>query len=182
MGEESILRNETRRSIYRHIFNYPGVQFTVLKEIFGIPEGTLRYHLRYLERKERVRSSLVNGRRCYYTTDTNVVEGRGPPHGSPPLTDVQEKILKIVRRSSGITQKELCSETSLNRFTLMYNLKKLMSGGYVRRYNVGREVHYEYISRERLEREVLRRAAIDLLKGRIDEDTFEGIASRFEED
>ncbi|MGA1820215.1 MAG: hypothetical protein ACMUHU_04310 [Thermoplasmatota archaeon] len=177
-GEMDVRDNETRRSIYKHIINYPGVPFTVLKEIFGIPEGTLRYHLRYLERKKQVRSRLENGRRCYYSAER---AEEGAPILTPgriTLTSVQERVLSAVRKRDGTTQKVLCSLTGLNRFTLMYNLKKLISMGLVRQYTMGREVHYEYISRSRLEREILRRAAVDLLYGRIDEDTFEMIVER----
>ncbi|MBN1390579.1 MAG: winged helix DNA-binding protein [Candidatus Thermoplasmatota archaeon] len=176
--EDRILQNDIRRSIYKHIMKYPGVQFTVLKDIFGIPEGTLRYHIRYLERKKKVRSDMHEGRRCYYTVDPD----RTPLNATMKLSPVQERILNTVRKRRGITQKSLCEETSTNRFTLMYNLKKLVSYGLLRRYSKGREVHYQYISRRELDRQVLRRATIDLLNGRIDEDTFGRIADRFDED
>jgi len=181
-GEEVVLQNETRRSIYKHIINYPGVPFTVLKEIFGIPEGTLRYHLRYLERKKQVSSRIENGRRCYYSTVSGEETGVTKPSERTVLSPVQERVLSAVRKKDGLTQKELCSLTGLNRFTLMYNLKKLMSRGLVRQYANGREVHYEYISKARLDREILRRAAIDLLNGRIDEDVFERIAEKLGKD
>lgn len=181
MGDDTTIQNETRRSIYKHILNYPGVQFTVLKDIFGIPEGTLRYHLRYLERKDQVRSVVENGRRCFYAAGTSSSRISGLNESSQNLSPVQEQILKSVRKRKGITQRELCSLTKLNRFTLMYNIKKIISMGIIRTYKRGREVHYEYISPSTMKSEILRRATVDLLNGRIDEDTFEMIVEKIEE-
>lgn len=181
MGEDTFNQNETRMSIYKHIMNYPGVRFTVLKDIFGIPEGTLRYHLRYLERREQVRSTMEEGRRCYYSTDVSQKDVFISGQAQRKLSPAQDKIFKAIRNSPGISQKELCSATGLNRFTLMYNIKKLIYRGIVRRYQTGKTVHYEYISSSRLNHEILRRATVDLLNGRIDEDTFERIVSKIEE-
>lgn len=181
-GEDIFHYNETRRSIHKHIMNYPGVRFTVLKDIFGIPEGTLRYHLRYLERRKQIRSTMEDGRRCYYSVDMGRKDDVAGSYGRPKLSSTQEKIFKEIRKKPGISQKELCSATGLNRFTMMYNVKKLISLGIVRRYQTGKRVHYEYISSSMLNREILRRAAVDLLNGKIDEDTFERIISRLEGD
>jgi predicted transcriptional regulator len=182
MGDDTAIDNETRRSIYKHILNYPGVHFIVLKDIFGIPEGTLRYHLRYLEKKNRIISRIENGRRCFYASEARPSSKHNIRGEGGRLSEVQNRILKAVRKREGITQKELCSLTKLNRFTLMYNINKLISSGIVRSYKRGREIHYEYISDSRLKNEILRRAAIDLLNGRIDEEAFEKIASRLKED
>ncbi|MFW3145188.1 MAG: helix-turn-helix domain-containing protein [Thermoplasmatota archaeon] len=178
---DKVLGHDTRRAIFTHILLYPGVQFTVLKRIFDLTEGTLRYHLRYLEKNELIREELDEGKKTYYPCDRSFVpEGEKGSATSRESSKAKERLVNTIRRYPGIRQKDLAKRTRMNRFTLMYNVNKLISDGLVKKYYVGREVCYEYISRETLKREIIRRATIDLLNGKIREETYRRLMERLD--
>jgi predicted transcriptional regulator len=179
--EERLLVNPTRRNLYHHILAYPGVSLPVLKRVFGIPEGTLRYHLRHLEKGDRIRSQLRKGKRCFYPSGGSELEislGERVPGLS--LSRSQERILFAINRKPGIGQKDLSRAIDMNRFTLAYNIKHLMEAGLIMRWRDGKETRYRYLTKEELDLEIIRRASIDLLRGRISESTFRSLRRKIE--
>ena len=48
------LEHYLRKMIYNHIKEYPGVSFSTLKKVYDLNDSTLRYHLKYLERNEKI--------------------------------------------------------------------------------------------------------------------------------
>jgi len=181
--EERLLDNPTRRSLYHHILAYPGVSFTILRKVFSTPEGTLRYHLRQLEKGERISSRLRKGRRCFFPAEGSDLQislkDRAPDLSLSPS---QERILFTVNRRPGMDQKDLARTLGMNRFTLAYNINRLMEGGLIMRWRDGREIRYRYLSKKELDHEIIRRAAIDLLRGGISERTFNTIKKTVEMD
>lgn len=170
---QGIIGHETRRSIYLHISMYPGVRFVVLKKIFGLKDGTLRYHLNYLEKKNMIETRLEEGQKCYFRKEVGFLEDNNiPPTEVQSDRKKEVMILNVIKRHPGITQKELCKRSNLNRFTVIYNLRKLIDRGRIRVKREGRYVEYSYVSKVEMIKEIKRRAAIDLLKGRIDEDRY----------
>lgn len=156
-----------------HILSNPGVHFTELMTRFSLSEGTLRYHLHLLLKKDKIRSILHQGRRRYY-----------PPRyyeekiaWSMKMDDIrlnsdQRRILDIIVKEKKINQKDLSHATGTGRFRLRTIMKKLMDLGFVRSERTGREVKYMGTSREEIRRDVLRKLVSDLIKGRIDEETY----------
>jgi predicted transcriptional regulator len=180
--EDRVMGHHTRRSIFNHIEIYPGVSFTTLKNIYQMPDGTLRYHLHYLQRKGMVIARIRNGRRCYYPSDakhSNQVDPDGNLIGVP-LSDIQQRILHRIKSNPGSNQREICSLVRCSRFTFDYNIRTLLSLGLARKWKDGRYTRYEYIDQESLKKEILKRAAEDLLNGKIDEALFNRIRSRLE--
>jgi predicted transcriptional regulator len=182
--KESALDHETRKMIYNHITHYPGVAFSVLRDIFALPEGTLRYHLKYLERAESICSELEGGNRCYYPEKTetlmlNLVEGQGASH---KLTEIQKRILMIIKQNPGINQAELIKRTKLNRFTVNYNMKKFISLGLVRKFDDGGRVFYEYITDSVMRHEIMKSLIIKLLNNEIDEKMFNELKEKLVND
>jgi predicted transcriptional regulator len=181
-SKDRVLDNGKRRSIFNHITTYPGVSFVTLKKIYQVPDGTLRYHLRYLERNERILCRLMEGRRCYYPKD-RIRSDQIDPDGNligVPLTKVQQIILHRIKNDPGACQVEVCRQARCTRFTFNYNIKTLLELGLVRKWKDGRTTRYEYLDQETLKKEILRRAAEDLLTGKIDEVLFNRIRSRLE--
>ncbi len=181
--EERLLSNPTRRSLYHHILAYPGVSLPILKRVFGIPEGTLRYHLIQLEKGGKVRSRLRKGKRCFFPAEGSDLE-TSLKDRAPDLTlsKSQERILYTVNRRPGMDQKDLARNLSMNRFTLAYNINRLMEAGLIMRWRDGRKIRYRYLTRRELDHEILRRASIDLLRGRISERTFKIIKRNIDPD
>ena len=57
-----VSENYIRKLIHSHIVEYPGVSFSTLKKFYDLNDSTLRYHLNYLERAQRISANLENGK------------------------------------------------------------------------------------------------------------------------
>jgi predicted transcriptional regulator len=172
--DEVALENQIRKTLYNHIKEYPGVSFSKLKSFHELNEGTLRYHLNYLERAEKIRSKLEGGRLHYYPFASPVVKANSDDMNlrSHDLSQHQELILNAIKQNPGINQTELITKTSLKRHILTYNIAQLIDLGMVKKNNHVRTVSYEYIPNELLQYEMLKMLTIKLLKNEIDEQTF----------
>lgn len=63
--------NERREAIYREVAESPGRYIAALATSTGIPESTVRYHVRVLEDEGLVRSALIRGKRHCYLPGTD---------------------------------------------------------------------------------------------------------------
>jgi predicted transcriptional regulator len=175
---ESVLEHETRRMIFNHILAHPGVSFNILKKVFSLTDGTLRYHINYLERTEKITFGLEKGKRLYFPHQNAIpIPGGGgimnSDNGQPfKLSPAQEKLLNTIKFNPRISQKELIIRTGMKRFTVVNNLKKLLKFEIVKKTPNGKNVYYEYITNEQLKYEMLKGLVIKLLKKEIDEQTF----------
>jgi predicted transcriptional regulator len=173
---DASLKNETRKLIYNHIKSHPGVSFNILKSVLKINESTLRYHLNYLERSDKISLGSENGRRYYfpYPGKTYVIPKAEEPNSLSPykLSSTQEKIILAIQRNPKINQKDLVNITKINRITLSKNLKQLMDMCLVRKIPNGNSVNYEFLENKQLRYEILKRLIRKLLNNEIDEETF----------
>jgi predicted transcriptional regulator len=171
---EIALQNETRRMIYNHIAEHPGVSYKVLKKIYGIPDGTLRYHLDYLVRTEMIVNNRTNGKRIYYPTDPAKM-AKVSSDGSNKkikLNGVQRQLLMVIKDNPGINQKELTKKTRLNRFKIRNNVEKLIECGMVKKTMERNKACYDYISEGKMQYEIIKMLAMKLIDGEIDDETF----------
>jgi predicted transcriptional regulator len=173
-GGDTVFDHETRKMIYNHVLTYPGVSYLTLKNIYNLTAGTLRYHLEYLIKADRILVGIENGKRCYYPLKNDVVvsDQFGNRPSGYSLTKTQQKILNTIKQTPGITQKELIRKTNLSRFRVGYNINKFIELGFVKKSNNGKHVIYEYMTDELLKHEILLRLAMKLLNKEIDEKTF----------
>jgi len=143
--EKIMMSHRTRKMIYNHIKIYPGVSFGVLKIIFNLKDSTLRYHLQFLEKGNKIKSNLKNRKRYYYPNLNEILNDKNIKNERKllELTKIQNQILITIKRYPGISQKELIKKTYLNRFTLNYNLKKFINMGIIRKNKENRYVCYE---------------------------------------
>jgi predicted transcriptional regulator len=182
--QDLVLKNETRRMIYNHILEHPGVSFVVLKKVFGLPDGTLRYHIDYLKRAEKINISKENGKRIYYPCRLSYPQNSTSENGFEKynLNSVQESILDVLKLHSRLNQKELSRRTKLNRFKVRNNINKLMELGIVRKITNQNTVYYEYISEGQMQFEIAKALAIKLLNGEIDNKTFMELIAKLEKE
>jgi predicted transcriptional regulator len=181
---EVALENKIRKMIFTHILEYPGVSFSTLKKVYDLNDSTLRYHLNYLERAEKIRSQKENGKLHYYPYQSNQEISN---HGNinpkiQNLTTHQKQILNTIKQYPGINQTELITKTSLQRHILTYNISQLINMGIVRKFNNERNVCYEYITDDTLKYEMLKVLVIKLLNNEIDEQTFLKLKSKLKKD
>ncbi|UCH89618.1 MAG: MarR family transcriptional regulator [Thermoplasmata archaeon] len=175
MGSEDFaLENEKRRMIFNHINAYPGVSFNILKNIFELTDGALRYHLDYLEKNDKINCGLDKGVRCYYPNAGSVNVHRSPGETLElyKLTPRQEQVLDTIKLYPGINQKELVDRTRISRFQLSKEIKKLIDLNLVNKYQSERNVCYEFVPDEELKFKIIRRLVIKFIKNEIDEEKF----------
>ncbi len=185
MAAESLLENQTRRLIYDHILANPGVSFVVLKKVLNLNESTLRYHLNYLEKSEKISFGLEKDKRNYYaySGESHVIRKSEDTKEliTFELTNTQQRIITIIKQYPKINQKELSKKSRINRITLSRNLKKLMELCLVRKIPNGNKVMYEYLESEQLRYEILKRLLKKLLSKEIDEETFLDLKRQLDE-
>jgi predicted transcriptional regulator len=176
MEGESVFENTTRRMIYNHIYAHPGVTFLILKKVLNLNESTLRYHLNYLERSEKISFGLEKGKRYYYphSSAKQIVQKKEGISltNELELTNIQARIIDTIQKYPKLNQKELSKRTRVNRITLNRNLKILMDLCLVRKIPNGNMVLYEYMPNEQLRYEILKKLLKKLVRNEIDEETF----------
>ncbi len=185
MSKDNVaLENQIRKMIYTHIVEYPGVSFSKLKRFYDLNDGTLRYHLNYLERAEKITSKLEAGKLHYYPYARSVIDSNSTKINpkSHELTPHQELILNVIKQNPGINQTELITKTSLKRHILTYSISQLIDLGMVKKNNHERHVCYEYIPDELLQYEMLKMLTIRFLNNEIDEQTFLRLKSKLKKD
>ncbi len=175
--------HNTRKMIINHILTYPGVSFGTIKRVFNLPDGTLRYHLNYLESKNEIKSYLVGNNRCYYPIKKFIFDSKSKTDiRVHKLNDTQERLLDTVKRYPGITQKELIITAGLKRITVGNNIKKLIDFGIVRKEPNGRNMCYFYISDVELKERIRKRLITKFLNNEIDEQTFLALKRKLDKD
>jgi predicted transcriptional regulator len=167
--------------ILNHITAHPGVSFGVLKKVFNLADGTLRYHLNYLEGHQEIRTHFDGKNKCYYPVEKYIFDrGANGNVNISRLTTIQERLLDTIRRYPGITQKELIYRANLKRLTISNNMKKLVDFGVVRKEPNGRNICYYYISDLELQKKIKRRLIEKFLNYEIDERTFLALKGKLE--
>ena len=170
---ENALDHKTRKMIYNHIIAHPGVSYGIIKRTYDLTNGTLRYHLNYLERRNEIRSCFEERIKCYYPVENIIFNIRDDSElDTHQLNDTQELLLDIIQAHPGITQKEIVIKTDIKRFSVSTQLKRLIDFGVVRKQNDGRNTRYHYITDTELHKKVIKRLIMKLLNHEIDEQTF----------
>jgi predicted transcriptional regulator len=150
-----------KSQILNYIRVHPGESFVTIRAIFNIPDSTLRYHIRDLEKKGQIKSDIQ--KRIYFPIEQKAQSS---------LSDIQNKIIYKIKRQPGITQKELAKSTKLNRATIRYNINILLEKEIVSIEKIGKKIQHFYVYPEQLQKEKILRLITKLLLGKIDEETY----------
>ncbi len=162
-------RNRSKKrgqSIYKpmieaYISKHPGSSFSELRDIFQLPDSTIRYHLKDLEKKGKIISD--SNKRIYYPSK---------PEGERTLNKTQQQLSYAIKQHPGIIQKELSIITKIKPLTIRNNVPFLIEKEIIYTKKIGREVHYYYRSPEEIERIKMSRFVTKFLQRKIDEETF----------
>lgn len=172
------LRNNNRFQIYQKVSGKPGMTFSELMKLLNFKEGTLRYHMNFLQKKKLIRSTEQEGRKRYYSIDAPSIAITST---SPNITGVQGNILEIIENNQGINQKDLSRQIRKNRFLVAYHIQSLFDMGLIRRERIGKKVHYYRVSMDELKKRMILLLVDDLLSDTVDEKKFLELKEKVEE-
>lgn len=154
-------KNDIRPKIANYIRIHPGTPFKSIKTVFDLTDSTLRYHLKYLEKKGQIKSD--EDKRVYYPT-SHLKESE--------LTKIQLRLIQTIKKRPGITQKELAAKTKINRLTIRNNINVLIEKEMLSLIRMGKKIHHFYIYPEDLEKTKMLRLISKFLLDKIDEETY----------
>jgi predicted transcriptional regulator len=166
------LDHSTRSRLLDLIRREPGLSLMELVRSIGLAEGTLRYHLKYMERKDLIQSERIDGRKRYFSPETKhlkKVRRKGLEIG---LSGKQRRLMDLIGSNPGIDQKRLCRLSRFNRFVVSYHLDKFEKLGIVKKERSGRNVLYHKTDENELRRRIISAMVEDLSKGKMDEERF----------
>ena len=153
--------NDLRPIIANYVQLHPGSSFGDIQKIFDLSESTLRYYIRYLEKKGQIFSD--SKKRIYYPTDHK---------GKRSLNNTQMLLINSIKNHPGITQKELAAKTKINRLTIRKNINLLVENERITITRIGNEIHHFYIHPKELEKIKTLRLITKLVQDKIDEETY----------
>lgn len=175
------LEHKLRRSIYAYVTENPGVTYTRIKQMFSLTDSTLRYHLGYLGKHEKVSCKLENGKKCYYPEERARTIGEVAGMNEAAINKNQHGILQFLKEHPGASRHDLQSRLHLEKDAVAYNLRRLSEQRVIWKKRRGRDTVYEVITQDRLKKEMLAILMERFLNGEIDEKRFLELKKRLDE-
>jgi len=115
----------------------PGEHFNAIKRALDLNIGTATYHLDVLSRSGLVTSRQDGIYKRFYPTNVPI-----PPSDGGGISEVQQRVLTVIKDSPGITQKEIARLFGIRQSTLNYQVSRLEERGLISSEKRGRHVHY----------------------------------------
>ncbi len=133
--KEDILDQFVRGQIYAIIKTNPGIHYNKIMEKIDVKNGTLSYHLHMLEKTDMIKSRKEGFRyRAFYPSNIKF-----PKNERYRLTELQTKIIDIIKSEEGVTQKLIAEKLKEKPQTISYNLKVLQQADLVKMNKKGRK-------------------------------------------
>jgi len=129
--KEKALDSFTRGKIYGAILMEPGISYNVLKEMTGVGNGNLAYHLKVLERTGYVVIRRDGFYKRFYPREAKI------PKSHKVLSKIQKVILSTIVDEPGMTQTEVAEAIEVRRQVANYHIKKLVNMNLVSLEKVG---------------------------------------------
>lgn len=118
------------------IYANPGENYSTIKRILNIPNGTLTYYLRSLEKEGIIRSERDGFLKRFYPAEgmitTVLLE----------LTDIQKEIYNVVKNSMGIFQKDIQSKLDISQQRLNYHIQLMINARLIKVEKIGKRSKY----------------------------------------
>jgi len=123
------------------IYGNPGENYSAIKKVLGLPNGTLTYYLKALEKEGVVRSERDGFLKRFYPVgekeSTEVLE----------LTEIQKNISNIIKNNPGISQKDILTRLDISQQNLSYHIHLMSDARIIKVERKGRRNKY-YIIQE----------------------------------
>jgi len=165
-GTSDVLSHSTRKRLYEYILGHPGISYQMIRDVFRLNDGTLRYHLDRLVRANLVLQRKKKNNRCYIP-----LEGEKSP-GLSEFDRNYSRVLDLIKADPGIGRVDLMRRSGMSRKGLTSVLTRLKSNRMIWKVGSGRSGGYEYISEDKLYKEMIRILTERYVRDEIDLDRF----------
>jgi predicted transcriptional regulator len=168
--------NPTREELDRYICQNPGASFSLIKTAFRINSGTLRYHLDYLERENRIRSILEKGNKRYFPDFLARFTRNGL--GDREMSGNQRRVRNLIAENPGITRKKILTSLDISREELTESISALREKRLITVEEEGGTTTYMVMTGKKLAAEVIAILVEKVLDSEMDMETFRMIKDR----
>jgi len=146
---DRILEHKLRSRIYSYIQAHPGAHYRSIMDKLKIKNGTLVHHLARLEHEELIKSERDGYFKRFYPVGMRIPrsevgiyypEGMATYNiGEHQVSGIQLRILRILKKEPGLTQKEIAQKIKESRRVVNYHIKLLEQHDLIRVEKSGRE-------------------------------------------
>jgi predicted transcriptional regulator len=154
---DKILEHQLRSKIYMYIRAHPGDHYRSIMAKLKIKNGTLVHHLARLEQEELIKSERDGYFKRFYPIGLRIPKsevGMYYPEGMATynigehqVSAIQLRIIKIIKKNPGLTQKEIALKIKESRRVVNYHIKLLEQHELVRVEKNGRETQCYIVDR-----------------------------------
>jgi len=117
--------------LYQTIMLNPGINLAALRDVTGMANGTLIYHLDRLERGGEVRSHKQGQLRLFYPTEESVQQERDG--GLRYMHRTQKRVLQLLMEVKEANQRIIATSLEMKQQLVSYHLRELMLAGHIKR-------------------------------------------------
>jgi len=139
--EQTLILHPQRKEIYKILCETPGLYFFELSNILSLPQGTIDWHLRQLEKANLIKSIKFGGKRVYYPRNlrTEEVEMAFTAIKHPTA----KKIFSCIANNEGTYQSDIARELNLHHDTVRHHVERMIEAGLISKYKEGRKTCYK---------------------------------------
>ncbi|MDY7080940.1 MAG: metalloregulator ArsR/SmtB family transcription factor [Halobacteria archaeon] len=147
--EDDEIELESRREIYQTIDENPGIHFRELLRRLDYAQGTLQYHLRWLEDENLIQESQDSDFTRYYTRGFETEDKRTM---NALRREYSRRIIAYLSREGELTTSELAELVGKSNSTVSWHLSRLHDAGIVEKKREGRSVLYSLKDESKVKR------------------------------
>jgi len=145
-GEESVLDQETRRTIYELIKNKPGLHFRNICRQLDKRMGVVQYHISVLEKTGYIRSIKDGRYKCFFATENDNNYKLKNLNSDPQMLEV---IITSLRRKTPkmllehlISHQEFSSICEVSTQAITFHCQRLQKNNIIESNKEGRQKYY----------------------------------------
>jgi len=142
LREDQALTNRIRWQILGYITDNPGSNYNQIRKELNLSNGTLSYHLRVLERMQKVQA-VRDGRLLRFYTEAMTIRDPLPR----TFTEMEGRIIETIVDNPGISQKEIALILHVKPDNVGYHLRKMTRENILQATSHGRETRYKVVGR-----------------------------------
>lgn len=153
--DDRLLDLDTRRTIYRHVEENPGLHLRALQRAIGMPLGTLEYHLHQMQK-----SGLIvvrdEGRYKAFFVKSGDLDRRDKDILYYVRQEIPRRIVMALLLEPGLSHGEITDRLPVSASTCSFHVKKLVEAEIVHAERVGRGKRFRVIDEERTANVIVR--------------------------